>query len=155
MQPFSSNRPLTLRGHTSWGEDQKEDTQIPKGCQCPCSRYTSVRAPQTYNVKCSQGLKVLGMKKMCVNCLNTKPCPFLLPLSLRVKKVVCNICYDHYDNQKCRNCRGRVGILKSVEYISDCLHFPLFFCLHFVPSFPTHSYTHSHPSTCPHLPLQL
>ena len=130
--------------HTSWGEDQKEDTQIPKGCQYPCSRYTSVRAPQTYSVKCSQGLKKgLGMKKMCVNCLNTKPRPFLLPLSLRVKKVVCNT-YDHYDNQKCRNCRGRVDILKGVEYISDCLHF--------VPSFPTHSYTHSHPSTCPTSP---
>ena len=54
------------------------------------------------------------MKKMCVNCLNTKLCPFLLPLSLmRVKKVVCNICYDHYiyDSQKS-------VIIVEVEWVS-------------------------------------
>ena len=135
--------------HTSWGEDQKEDTQIPKGCQYPCSRYTSVRAPQTYSVKCSQGLKkVLGMKKMCVNCLNTKPRPFLLPLSLRVKKVVCNTCYDHYDNQKS-------VVIVEVEWVSWRVWSTSVIVYILSPPsqhIATPTPTHQH---APHLPLQL
>ena len=73
MQPFSSKRPLPLRGsNTHHGKDQKEDTQIPEGHQClvVCSSGThSIGAPQTYSVKCSQGLKVLGDKEnVCELC---------------------------------------------------------------------------------------
>jgi len=71
------------------------------------------------------------------------------PLVIESEKIVCNTCYDHYDNQKCRNCRGRVGILKGVKYISDCLHFPLS-SPHTCIAIPTPTHQHA-----PYLPLQL
>ena len=84
-------------------------------------------------------LKVSEMKKMCVNCLDTKPCPFLLPLSsTRVEKVICNTCYDHYDNQKS-------VVIVEVEWISWSTSVIVYI---FPSSLHMYSYTHSHSSTC-------
>ena len=90
-QPFSSNTPPPLRGssntHHGKRTRKKIHAQIPEGHQClvvDSSGTHSVGAPQTYSVKCSQGLKkVLGDEENVLS-------------STGVKKVVCNICYNHY-----------------------------------------------------------
>ena len=88
------------------------------------------------------------MKKVCVNCFNTKPWPFLLLLSsMRVKKVVCNTCYDHYDNQKS-------VVIVEVDWGSWRGWGPSVIVYILSPP-PTHSYTHcghSNRSTCPTSP---
>lgn len=130
---FSEGRPTRIMGR---GPVRRYRMQV------PCDgkfRYTSVRAPQTYSVK---GLE--DEENVCELPWYKKSCPFLLPLSLRVKKVVCNICYDHYDYQKS-------VVIVEVEwyrYIEECgVHQWLFT---FSPLLSTYmySYTHSHSSTC-------
>ena len=153
MQPFSSKRSPPLRKSSNThhdGKDQKEDThtnlwRTPVPCVGSWGTH-SVGAPQTYIVKCSQGLKVIGDGEMCVNCLNTKPHPFLLPLSsVRVKKVVCNIC-DHSDSQYS-------VVIIEVEWV-PWRAWSTSVIIYILPLLPKYmySYTQYHSSTCPTSP---
>ena len=124
--------------HTSWGEDQQEDTQIPKGCQCPCSRYTSVRAPQTYNVKCSQGLKVLRDEENVWTALIQNRVPFSSP------------CHRWEWRKSSAIFVMITMIIKSVVIVEvEWVSWRASVIVYISPSPPpTHSYTHSHSSTC-------
>ena len=108
---LSEGRPTHIMGRTR----KKIHTPIPEGHQClvmESSGTHSVGAPQTYSVKCSQGLKKYsGMKKMSCHWREWRKSSAILMIIMVT--------------EECHNCRGRVGILKSMEYISDCLHFAL------------------------------